>query len=83
MAEAAFKALDRDGQGGVSFKEFVDALERFGMHVQGIRPGLGGMPVDVAQALFDKYDTDASGSISYHEFAEVCARNHRVAPSPA
>ena len=70
-AELAFKALDTDGSGGVSLDEFIKALERFGMHVQGMRPGVGGLPRDVVQALFNKYDSDGSGSISYAEFTDA------------
>lgn len=33
-AELAFKALDKDGSGGVNINEFINALERFGMHVR-------------------------------------------------
>ena len=70
-SELAFKALDTDGSGGVNLDEFIKALERFGMHVQGMRPGVGGLPRDVVQALFNKYDTDGSGSISYSEFTDA------------
>jgi Ca2+-binding EF-hand superfamily protein len=70
-AELAFKSLDSDGSGGVSVDEFIKALERFGMHVQGMRPGVGGLPKDTVQALFNKYDTDGSGNISYKEFTDA------------
>jgi len=67
-AELAFKALDTDSSGGVNLDEFIKALERFGMHVSGMRPGVGGLPKETVQALFNKYDTDGSGAISYKEF---------------
>lgn len=70
-AELAFKALDKDGSGGVNINEFINALERFGMHVAGMRPGVGGLSKEVVQALFNKYDSDGSGSISYSEFAHA------------
>lgn len=70
-AELAFKALDTDGSGGVSIDEFIKALERFGMHVAGMRPGVGGLRKDVVQALFNKYDADGSGTISYKEFTDA------------
>ena len=69
--ELAFTALDTDGSGGVNLDEFIKALERFGMHVQGMRPGVGGLPKDTVQALFNKYDADGSGTISYHEFSNA------------
>jgi len=74
-AELAFKALDTDGSGGVNLDEFIKALERFGMHVAGIRQGLGGLPRDTVQALFNKYDADGSGAISYKEFTEALFAN--------
>ena len=67
-AELAFKSLDSDGSGGVSVDEFIKALERFGMHVQGMRPGVGGLPKDTVQALFNKYDTDGSGTCLPSDF---------------
>lgn len=70
-AELAFKALDSDGSGGVSLEEFIKALERFGMHVAGMRQGVGGLPKDTVQALFNKYDADGSGTISYKEFTDA------------
>lgn len=70
-AELAFKALDTDGSGGVNLEEFIKALERFGMHVAGMRQGVGGLPRDTVQALFNKYDADGSGAISYKEFTDA------------
>ena len=70
-AELAFKALDTDGSGGVNLDEFIKALERFGMHVAGMRPGVGGLSKEVVQALFNKYDSDGSGTISYSEFSNA------------
>lgn len=74
-AELAFKALDTDGSGGVTLDEFIKALERFGMHVAGMRQGLGGLPRDTVQALFNKYDSDGSGNISYKEFTDALFAN--------
>lgn len=74
-AELAFKALDTDGSGGVTINEFIKALERFGMHVQGMRQGLGGLPKDTVQSLFNKYDADGSGTISYREFTDALFTN--------
>lgn len=70
-AELAFKALDTNGSGGVDIDEFIKALERFGMHVTGVRKGVGGLPKETVQALFNKYDADGSGNISYTEFTSA------------
>jgi hypothetical protein len=67
----AFKAFDANGSGRVSFKEFVSALERFGLQVTSeLMPGRssGGVRGDVMRALFDRYNTDGSESLSYEEF---------------
>ena len=60
VLEKTFGVLDKDGSGEVSIDEFVGAMERFGLHVQGLRPGLGGLSMKVVQALFDQYDSDGS-----------------------
>jgi hypothetical protein len=70
-AELAFKALDANNSGGVDIDEFIKALERFGMHVVGMRKGVGGLPRETVQALFNKYDADGSGNISYKEFTDA------------
>jgi len=71
QVEAQFAAFDIDKSGSVSIDEFVQALEKFGMHVaNGRRAGVGGIPMDLVQALFDKYDVDSSGSVSYKEFTQ-------------
>jgi Ca2+-binding EF-hand superfamily protein len=67
--ELAFRHLDTNGSGVIGLDEFIKALERFGMHVSGVRPGPGGMPRETCQALFNKYDVDGSGNLSYKEFA--------------
>ena len=67
----AFKAFDAKGSGGVSYQEFVSALERFGLQVTSeLIPGRssGGVRGDVMRALFDRYNTDGSESLSYEEF---------------
>ena len=69
--ERSFGDFDTDSSKSVSINEFIAALERYGMHVAGRRPGAGGLPMAVVQALFDKYDVDSSGSIDYKE---VCGR---------
>ncbi len=48
--ERTFKQFDADKSGQVSFKEFRQAMERFGLHVSGETPGMGGVPLDVLQA---------------------------------
>ena len=53
-AELAFKSLDTNNSGGVDIDEFIKALERFGMHVTGMRKGVGGLPKETVQALFNK-----------------------------
>lgn len=82
--EKAFNDFDLDKSGQVSINEFIKALERFGMHVQGQRPGIGGLPLEVVQALFDKYDKDASGAIDYKEFTTglFAADDAAAAPPP-
>jgi len=70
QVEAQFANIDIDKSGTVSIDEFVTALEKFGMHVAGKRPGVGGISMDIVQALFDKYDVDSSGAVTYKEFTE-------------
>lgn len=66
-----FRSMDTDGSGGVSLEEFIGALERFGLHVEGKGvQGCGGIKLSVVQALFSKYDEDGSGFISYREFSK-------------
>ena len=59
---------DKDKSGSVSLEEFINAMEGFGMQVQGVRPGAGGLPLATVKALFNSYDADHSGSITYAEF---------------
>lgn len=66
----AFKQFDTDGSGEVSFREFLLAMERFGLSV--IKPGDrggGGVPPEVMRGLFDRYNADQSEAISYSEFS--------------
>mmetsp|Transcript_72498 Transcript_72498/g.143977 ORF Transcript_72498/g.143977 Transcript_72498/m.143977 type:complete len:391 (-) Transcript_72498:608-1780(-) len=79
-AELAFKSLDTNGSGGVDLEEFIKALERFGMHVAGMRKGVGGLPKETVQALFNKYDADGSGSLSYKEFTANLFANEEPEP---
>lgn len=69
--KAAFKQFDTDGSGEVSYKEFVLAMERFGLQCQkpGAR-GKGGVPPEVMRGLFDRYNADQSDCISYQEFSD-------------
>ena len=66
----AFKQFDTDGSGEVSFREFLLAMERFGLSVTkpGDRGG-GGVPPEVMRGLFDRYNADQSEAISYSEFS--------------
>lgn len=84
IVERAFSDFDRDNSKSISIDEFIKALERFGMHVQGRRPGVGGLPLGVVQALFDKYDADGSGCIDYTEFTKGLFRkdDELAAPPP-
>ena len=68
--ERSFSDFDTDNSKNVSINEFIAALERYGMHVAGRRPGAGGLPMNVVQSLFDKYDIDGSGTIDYKEFTK-------------
>jgi hypothetical protein len=76
--ELAFRHLDTNGSGVIGLDEFIKALERFGMHVSGVRPGPGGMPRETCQALFNKYDVDGSGNLSYKVRLQKAA--HRPGP---
>ena len=76
--EHAFRNLDADGFGGVTLDQFVSALERFGLHVDGNRRGHGGLRPEVVQALFDKYDVTGSGSISYADFVRALFAEERA-----
>lgn len=60
VLHGVFTAIDKDGSGGLSFKELRPAFELFGFQLLGPE-GL--------KAKFDAVDEDHSGSI---EFAEVC-----------
>jgi len=88
VVENAFKSFDTNGSGNVDFDEFVAALERFGLHTTGRRPGVGGLPIEVVRTLFDKYDSDSSGSLDYKEFVnglfadddKLAAASSRPAP---
>ena len=82
QVQRAFSDFDTDGSGAVSMGEFVKALERFGMHTTGQRPGVGGLPMDVVQSLFDKYDKDGSGSIDYKEFCVALFAPDEPPPPP-
>ena len=55
QVQKAFGDFDVDGSGAVSIGEFIKALERFGMHCAGQRPGVGGLPMDVVQVPIYPY----------------------------
>jgi hypothetical protein len=80
--ERSFADFDTDNSKCVSINEFISALERYGLHVAGRRPGAGGLPMSVVQGLFDKYDTDSSGSLNYKEFTEGLFSVDAVQPLP-
>jgi hypothetical protein len=82
QVQKAFGDFDIDGSGCVSLTEFIKALERFGMHVAGQRPGIGGLGMDVVTSLFDKYDKDSSGAIDYKEFTAALFKSDEPSPLP-
>jgi len=84
FTEKAFREWDQDGAGTVSMAEFVQALERFGLHTSGAgRAGAGGISMQIAGALFNRYDTDGSGVISYSEFCDqLFAEDLKYEPPP-
>lgn len=60
----AFKFVDLDDNGHLSFEEFRGVLERLGVQ----------MPAERTEDLFQRFDKDGSGFIDYYEFAEaICA----------
>jgi len=71
QVEKQFANIDKNKSGTVSMDEFMLGLEKFGMHVEGRRPGPGGSRLSLVQGLFDKYDVDASGALNYHDFVEA------------
>ena len=78
LVNDAFKLFDKDGSGCVSKVEFVQALERFGVHIRGKgRMGIGGLPEAVVHALFDRYDVDGSGTLSFREFSTAFIGRHQ------
>lgn len=70
VLQQTFGVLDKNRSGTVDLDEFVNALEGFGMQVQGRRPGVGGLPMQTVRALFTKYDADQSGLLSISEFCD-------------
>ena len=80
--ELAFRHLDTNGSGVIGLDEFIKALERFGMHVSGVRPGPGGMPRETCQALFNKYDVDGSGNLSYKVRLQKATHRPGIALDP-
>lgn len=75
----AFKLFDADGSGQIEPKEFLKAMERFGLHVRGKgRPGIGGLPEDVVLGLFSRYDKDGSGALSFREFSQAFVSRNQL-----
>ena len=69
VLRAAFKQIDLDDSGTICMSEFLSAMERFGLHVQGSgMKGPGGVTLEVAKALFERFDEDGSGEIDLPEF---------------
>eukprot|EP01064_Diplonema_japonicum_P010265 TRINITY_DN17579_c0_g1_i1.p1 TRINITY_DN17579_c0_g1~~TRINITY_DN17579_c0_g1_i1.p1 ORF type:complete len:643 (+),score=127.56 TRINITY_DN17579_c0_g1_i1:65-1930(+) len=67
--KTAFDAIDADGSGGISLREFkasYDALENFGLQTDA-----------GADTLFKQYDSNKDGKLSFDEFALVMTRRMR------
>ena len=76
----AFKLFDANASGQIEPKEFLQAMERFGLHVRGKgRPGIGGLPEAVVMALFERYDKDGSGTLSFREFSSAFVSRNQTA----
>lgn len=79
LINETFKIFDKDGSGDIDKKEFLKAMERFGLHIRGKgRPGVGGLPEEVVTALFDRYDADRSGTLSFREFSNGFLKKHQT-----
>ena len=63
-----FRAMDQDGSGDVSRKEFVRAFARLGLHKE-----------DCAN-LFDCFDIDGGGYIEYNELSSIVRRSQKLFP---
>jgi Ca2+-binding EF-hand superfamily protein len=58
-----FKAADSDGDGAISFDEFVAAMEKVQLGQE-----------EEWKIAFEAFDTDGSGSIEPKEFEEACKK---------
>lgn len=61
FVEQMFQLIDQDGNGFVSFREFLDMIVIFSR----------GSPEDKLKLMFDMYDVDKSGSLSRDEFCNM------------
>ena len=61
FVEQMFQLIDQDGNGFVSFREFLDMIVIFSR----------GSPEDKLKLMFDMYDVDKSGSLSREEFRNM------------
>ena len=59
--EQMFELIDQDGNGFISFREFLDMIVIFAK----------GSPDDKIKLMFDMYDVDKSGSLSRTEFKKM------------
>ena len=83
LINETFKIFDTDGSGNVDRVGFLNAMERFGLHVRGKgRPGVGGLAEDVVLALFDRYDVERSGTLSFREFTTAYLSRHQEVSEP-
>lgn len=58
FVNSMYDIVDKDGNGFISFREFLDLFVIFSK----------GTPDDKAKLMFDMYDLDHSGSLSLKEF---------------
>lgn len=61
FVDQMFQLIDQDGNGFVSFREFLDMIVIFSR----------GSPEDKLKLMFDMYDVDKSGSLSRDEFCNM------------
>ncbi|XP_065907299.1 dual oxidase 1-like [Dysidea avara] len=61
FVDQMFQLIDQDGNGFVSFREFLDMIVIFSR----------GSPEDKLKLMFDMYDVDKSGSLSREEFRNM------------
>lgn len=77
-------SMDRDGDGFLELREFVKAMERFGLHVDGHGcAGHGGLPEALVLGFFGRYDTEGSGRLNARLFVETFLGRQRAAFSIA